>query len=374
MNRRTIAILTVALTACRTDTAATEADAPATELERPALSFTDWVDATELFIELPALVRGEASPCAAHVTALGDFSALAEGEVTVVLRGAAGDVRFSANAPTQPGIFRPIVVPANIGRHRVIVEIRAPGIVSDHDLGDVEVFADDASAHAGTPDEPDVAGRIVFLKEQQWLIEFGTQSVAERTVRPSLRTTGVLRPRTDADVEVTAPVAGRLARSGSSFPKSGDRVVIDDVLAVLAPRLEAADLASLELAVKSSKLEVGFAERERERLETLRREGAIPERRVVDATHVEEEARAALGTAERRLGQFRRVQRTTGRGEGSLQLRAPLSGTVGSVDVGPGAFVEAGAAIVRVTDTKQIWLEARVPASEVERVGMLSDN
>ena len=56
------------------------------EETRPALSFTHWTEATELFIELPALVQGLPSPCAAHVTALADFSAPAAGRVTVVLR------------------------------------------------------------------------------------------------------------------------------------------------------------------------------------------------------------------------------------------------------------------------------------------------
>jgi len=337
--------------------------------DRPALSFTHWTDATELFIELPALVRSQESACAAHVTKLDGFAALADGRVAVVLRSDSGEERFEAQAPTVPGIFRPVARPAATGKRRLIVEVRAQGVSTDHDLGEVTVFESVAAARAAIPEEPEAAGRITFLKEQQWPIAFGTATVAERPIRPTLRTTGRVRARSDGDVVVTAPVAGRVATSGRSFPRLGERVAVDDLLGLLAPRLEAADLASLELAVTSANLELRFAQRERQRLEGLHTEGAVPERRVQDAVHAAEEAQASLTTAQRRIDQFRRVQRTTGRGEGTVQLRAPLSGTVTAVHAAPGSFVEAGAPLFRVADLTQLWLEARVPESDVGRLG-----
>lgn len=337
--------------------------------ERPALSFTHWTDGSELFIELPALVRGRESPCAAHVTKLEGFAALAEGRVSVVLRGDSGEERFDSQAPTVPGIFRPVASPSATGRRRLVVEVRAPGFSADHDLGEVMVFESAAAARAAIPEEPEAPGRIPFLKEQQWPIEFGTTVVAERGIRPTLRATGSVVPRSDGEVVVTAPVAGRVATSGRAFPRLGERVTANDLLGVLAPRLEAADLASLELAVTSANLELRFAERERQRLEALRGEGAVPERRVQDAVHAAEAAQAALATAQRRLDQFRRVQQTAGRGEGTVQLRAPLSGVITEVLVAPGAFVEAGAPLLRVTDLTQLWLEARVPEADVARLG-----
>jgi membrane fusion protein, heavy metal efflux system len=337
--------------------------------ERPALSFTHWTGATELFLELPALVRGQPSPCAAHVTKLDGFSALGDGRITVVLRGDAPEERFGSAAPTSPGIFRPVVSPAATGKRRLIVEVRAPGLSVDHDLGEVTVFASAAAARAALADEHEAPGRISFLKEQQWPIEFATEVAAARALRPTLRASGSVIPRSDGEVVITAPVAGRVARSGRAFPRLGDRVAANDVLGVLAPRLEAADLASLELAVTSATLELRFAERERERLDGLRGDGAVPERRVLDAVHAAETAQAALAAAQRRLEQFRRVQQTAGRGDGAVQLRAPLSGVVTEVLIAPGAFAEAGTPLLRITDLTQLWLEARVPEVDVVRLG-----
>lgn len=339
------------------------------EDERPALSFTHWTDASELFIELPALVSGQESPCAAHVTKLEPFSALGSGRVTVVLRGPDGDERFESQGPSVPGIFRPVAKPVKTGTRRLIVEVRAEGLSADHDLGNVTVFDSVAAARRAIPDDPEVSGRISFLKEQQWPIEFGTAVVTERQIRPTLRAFGILRARSDGDLVVTAPVAGRVTTSDCAFPRLGERVSVNDLLGVLAPRLEAADLASLELAVTSANLEVRFAERERQRIEGLRNEGAVPDRRVQEAVRVTEVAQASLAAAQRRLEQFRRVERTAGRGQGAVQLRALLSGTVTAVYVAPGAFVEAGASLFRVTDLTQLWLEARVPEADVPKLG-----
>lgn len=338
--------------------------------ERPGLSFTRWGDSDELFIELPALVRGHESVCAAHVTKLKGFSPLRDGQVTVVLSGGASEERFVGGISNVPGIFRPVVKPPTTGKRRMLVVIRGEDVSSEHDLGEVTVFETVAAARASIAEPPNPAGRIAFLKEQQWPIEFGTEVVIQRPIRSLLRATGTLRPRSDGELVVSAPVAGRVATSGRAFPHLGTRVAIGDVLGLLAPRLESADLASLELAVTSSNLELGYAERERERLENLRSEGAVPERRVQDAIHAVDEAKASVDAAKRRLDQFRLGQRAVGRGEGTVQLRAPLSGTVTEVRAAPGTFVEAGATLFRVTDLTQLWLEARVAEVDVAQMGV----
>jgi RND family efflux transporter MFP subunit len=331
-----------------------------TEHERPALSFTDWTQHTELFMELRALVRGKESACAAHVTQLEGFKALANGKLTVILRGSTGEERFTVDKPTVPGIFRPIARPANAGKRQLLVEIQANGIQAQHDLGEVEIFENVAHAKRAIPEEAEPGGRITFLKEQQWPIVFSTALAAERDMRTALAVPGQLVLRPEANVIVSAPVAGRVVSQGPRFARIGDRVTIQQSLGVLAPRLDAADLASLELAIQSGELDLTHAQAERARLEDLRSEGAVPERRVTEAMHQEATAKAALESARRRFEQFRRVQTTAGKGPGAVPLLAPLSGVVEEVFVAPGSFVAAGAPLFRVIDTTSLWLEARV--------------
>lgn len=332
---------------------------------RPALSFTDWSAQTELFMELPALVRGEDSACAAHVTKLTGFEALATGRVTVLLRGGGEDERFVAANPTVPGIFRPIAHPKAAGKRQLIVDIEAGDLSARHELGEVIVFEDDAAATKAIADEPASGGRITFLKEQQWPIPFATAAVEERALRPNLHVPGTLIVRPEADLTIRAPVAGRIVNSETAFPRVGKQVAVGDALAVLAPRLEAADIASLELAIQNGELEVRYTENDRKRLEALRQEGAVSERRVIEATHEENSARAALATAQRRLAQFRRIETSSGPGQGSIPLLSPLAGVLQEVRVAPGAFAEAGAPLFRVIGVTTLWLEARVSELDV---------
>jgi cobalt-zinc-cadmium efflux system membrane fusion protein len=335
------------------------------EDERPSLSFTQWSERTELFAELRAPVRGQDSPIAAHVTLLQGFAPLREGTVTAVLRDGAAEERFLADKYDVPGIFRPILRPKTAGKRRLIVEIRAAGLSEDHDLGELTVFASNGDAKRANLEQQEPPGRITFLKEQQWPIEFATEVVQERALRALVRAFGTLRPRAEGEVLITAPSAGRVLTSGRPFPQLGQRVEVDDLLGLIAPRLEAADLASLELAVTSAELERGYAQRERARLEGLRKEGAVPERRVQEAVLATERSEAALATAQRRLSQFQRVQHTAGSGRGTLELHAPLTGTITEVQIAPGAFVEAGAPLFRISDTARLWLEARVAEADV---------
>ncbi len=370
MTPRTLVVL-VALAACTGRDRGAQPDGgrdeSATEVP-PALSFTSWTEQTELFIELRCLVRGRASPFAAHVTRLADFAALDQGRVTVILRGGPTEERFTAEAPTAPGIFRPVARPSAAGARRLVVEVQLGTATVPHDLGEVQVFESVEAARRAVPDEPDPPGRIPFLKEQQWQIEFGTELAAERSFRPSVSVTGTLRARGDGEVVVTAPVAGRVMRIGAAFPRIGAQVAVEAPLALLVPRLEASDRATLDLAVTSARLDLARATQDRVRLVALRAEGAIPEYRSLEAAHIEAEARAALATAERRRVQFRSVKQTRATGAGGVQVRSPLAGTLIEVAVAPGAFVEAGATLFHVADLARLWLDARVPEADVSRV------
>jgi len=336
--------------------------------ERPGLSFTHWTDRSELFIELPALVLGLDSPCAAHVTDLLGFSALGDGRVSVVLRNGAAEERFTIDAPTVPGIFRPIVRPSAAGIRRLIVEVRGEDLSADHDLGDVTVYESAAAARAAIPEEAAAVGRIPFLKEQQWPIEFGTAPAAERVMRSTLWVVGTIIVRTAGDVVISVFVVGCLQVGLDGFPQLGVLVTAGQTLASIAPRLEAEDLASLDVTVASAALDLRFATSERARLEALRAEGVVPDQRVAEATHRQREAQLSLSAARRRLNQFQQAQDKADQGEGTLALTAPIKGVVTEVHRAPSSYVEAGASLFRVTDLADVWLEARVPEGDIGKI------
>lgn len=373
--RRSTAVVLLLLSGCEGARHAPHEQASeqtrASVAERPPLSFTHWSTHTELFLELPTLVRGAPSTAAAHVTTLSDFQPLGNGRVALILRGPGGEERFVADAAASPGIFRPIATPSTSGKQALSVEITSGALRVRHELGELRVYESVQAALRAERTSPEPAGRITFSKEQQWPMAFATVAVTRRELAQTLRVPGKLIARADADLTLRAPVAGRIVPAEGGLPAVGAKVSVGQTLALIAPRLEAADIASLELAIQHGELEVQYAESEHKRLAQLLTEGAVPERRVIEAEHEVSSARAALSTAQRRLSQFRRLESTSGRGRGSLPLIAPFPGVLSEVHVAPGAFAEAGAALFRVVDTDALWLEARVAEADVAAASSL---
>lgn len=321
---------------------------------------THFTAKTELFVEFPRLVAGEKSAFAAHLTRLADFKALAAGKVSVILSGGgqANEV-FSTEIPTQPGIFRPEVLPKQAGEREMTIEVATPDYTVRHVLGPVTVYPDRKSADAAPGEHDD--GGIGFTKEQQWKVDFATAEVTKRPLRAAITATGMLRGRPDGEALLTAPAPGQVQSAGK-FPVLGQSVTKGEVLAYLTPRLGGdTDMASLQAEARKAKVELDQASRERSRMESLFKDEAVPEKRLLAARAGEESARAGFAAAQGRLGQY-------GGSAGGIPLRAPVSGTIADVRVSPGAFALEGSLLFHIADRRVLWLELRVPESEAARL------
>jgi RND family efflux transporter MFP subunit len=340
--------------------------------ERPAEVVTHFSPQTELFVEYPALVVGEESPFAAHLTRLVDFSPVSSGRVSVLLVGEGGaQQRFTVDEPVVAGVFRPVARPDAAGAYQLTILHEAGERSDRHELGRVTVHAtaEDAST-LGDEEDAAPSNEISFLKEQQWQADFATASVAERVLRSSMIANGILRPRQDGEARASAPASGRLVTSGRNFPRIGVDVERDQILAEIAPKLGGdTDLASLELAVSQAELALHHAERELERSEELYEQGAVPAKRRMAARHEAATAQAALDAAKSRLAQYHGTQRATGgEASGRIAVRSPIAGTIVQVSGTPGAFLEEGQELFYVVDLDRLWLEVQIPAADIGRV------
>jgi cobalt-zinc-cadmium efflux system membrane fusion protein len=322
---------------------------------------TDFSDQTELYLEFPPLVAGQTATFVVHLTQLTDFKPLAQGKVSVVLSSAAGEERFASDTPVVPGIFKPVGAPKAAGERELslVVESALGRVV--HELGPVQVYGDAgsaATAHAGH-DHGDPG--IAFGKEQQWKIDFATAEAVKGKVRPSVVATATIKGQPDSEARLVAPAAGTL-RAAGSFPRVGQTVKQGQVLALFAPKLGGdTDQATLDAAAGKAKIALDQARRERERMEALFKDEAVAEKRLLEARANEQVAAAEVQAAQARQGQLG--------GAGGIAIRAPVAGLIADVGVAPGAFVAEGAGLFHIADTRRLWLEARVPESEVGKLG-----
>jgi membrane fusion protein, heavy metal efflux system len=336
---------------------------------------TVWGEVTQLFAEFPALVVGDESVFAAHVTRLQDHFAIDRGRVVVELSGGGHPVeRFSVEQPAVAGIFRPVVRPAYAGERELVLRLDSPAASEVHEMGRFTVFATraeaDAAAGDGGDDEP--AGAISYLLEQQWRVPFRVEQIEARQMRASVPAFGRLTLPHDAEALVTAPREGRLAEVGGRFPLVGEEVRPGAVLFGLGTTLrEGADPATLDLAVDQALIRVESAQRDVDRLTPLVEEGVVARRRLDEARSVLSEAEAELRSARRRRSSVGQTQRVDGRGD-SLDVPSPISGTVAEIFVAPGTWVAEGQPLARVVDRDRLWLDVGVPEAYLGRLREVS--
>jgi len=364
--------ISLLLAACENSTAKTDHDAKSTVAatddhhDDAGEKLTQFSDQSELFLEFSPLIAGQPASLAAHVTQLVDFKPLAAGKLTVLLSGGnAPDERFVVDAPAVPGIFKSTVTPKSAGERDLTLIVESKLGTLTHEFGPITVYADAKASKAAHGEH--AAEGIPFSKEQQWKIDFATAEATKGTARASVAATGTIKAQPDGEALLSAPTAGVL-RSAGSFPRLGQVVKKGQVLAMLSPRLGGElDQASLDAGAGKARIGLEQAKRERERMEVLFKDEAIPEKRLFEARANERMAQAEFDAAQARAGQLG--------GEGSagkptgIAIRAPIDGTIADVSITSGAFVAEGAALFHIANTRRLWLEARVPESDIGRLG-----
>ncbi len=258
------------------------------EPEMGAVVVTQWNDSTELFLEYPHPVAGQQTGnWAIHLSDMEDFQPIRSGRLTVTFTSEENQVEtLVVEAPARDGIFLLDPLVREGGDYRVELSLASPQVNSLHVLSRVSVSSTLEEAFAVEDVEDD--GGIAFLKEQQWVIPFALEPVAEYEVQQTVPVPGEIVAPDGALVQVSALVDGIApADKNRNAPSVGEPVREGQVLVVLAPTAQEGSFAQARGRVEGLMMEV-------QRSERLFEAGAIPRRRLEDARHDLEVARAEL--------------------------------------------------------------------------------
>jgi membrane fusion protein, heavy metal efflux system len=336
--------------------------------ELPAQSVTVWAERTELFAEYAPLIVGRESRFAAHVTELPSFKAVTAGTVTLTLTYGDGEVLVAkVEAPSNPGIFRPALTPDRAGSCELSLAVTGPQLTESFRVGPCEVHPDQPAARKALGAEDEPAGRISYLKEQQWKTDFATQPVAEQELQDGIAATGEIQPVAGREARLTAPATGRVVL-GAPAPMLGMAVAKGQVLGSVSPRLGAgADRATMVGERAAAGAELDAARADLARAERLVADQAAPGMMVDEARTRVRVAEARLAGAGGRLAQYDASASGSGGGR-VFQLRSPIAGTLVALDAASGQSVEEGQPLFQVIDLGRVWLLARVFEPDAPRV------
>ncbi len=358
---RIIAFLTLTgLTACTEQSSAPNSQ----EQQSDAFVFTHYSDTTELFVEFSALIVGQSSSFAAHFSKMSDFLPVETGVVTVTLSGGGHpDEQFSIDTVAVAGIFIPKASPRYAGQRQLAIALKSKTLNVKHELGEITVYPDLKAALAVVKDESDDSGDISFLKEQQWKVDFATEVIQQHELQKSVFAFAVIKAAAGNEAYVTAPINGHLLTSAQALPHVGMQVKKGQVLGTLSARLSGvSDIVELELNVQKARTLYQLANNENKRLQSLFKNQAVAKRRVIAAQSKAKIAKAELKAAEKRLKQTQ--MQTVGSTSG-VNIYAPISGTLASVNIASGSYVEEGATLFYIIDPKILWLEMRIAEADI---------
>jgi RND family efflux transporter MFP subunit len=309
-----------------------------------------WSERVEIFTEHPAMVAGqESTPWAVHVTRLDGSRPLTEGTLTLRFRRPDGAAYVhTVEGPPTPGIFTPQPTIPETGTFRLFMIVASPQVQDTVEVGDLTVYesASEAPAHG------DESAEISYPKEQQWETEFEVAEAQERSLQRSIESSGTIEPVAGQFAKVSAPVSGLTpARANLDMPAPGDRVREGQTIATLSPSGGEGSYADLKGRVER-------LEREVQRAERLVEAEAIPRKRLVEARHDLDLARAALES----MGGGTAAGETAADDGFTYRLKAPIRGRVQERHLAPGSRVEVGMVLYTIVDPSRVWIRLRVPA------------
>lgn len=329
-----------------------------------AIAITLWTERTELFMEYPVLIIDEEAEFLAHLTDLRDFSPVIEGKLVCTFKKPDGTtVRVTAERPSRPGIFIPVVTFSEPGVYAMELRLVGPQVEDLIHVADVQVYRSASEA----PHEQDSEESISFLKEQQWKTPFRTEIATFRPLAASVQALGEILPKAQAHAEVPAQVGGViLADQNTRLPSVGTWVKKGQVLAVISPPTET---ESMLLRIRNEFL---LAETEYNRVQRLFEHQAIPEKRL-------EEARLHYQARKVSYDHIARQVDFTGEnadGEVSIphfHIEAPIDGFVEDIHFHLGQSVPVGEKLFTLTNPDRVWLKARVPLTVYSQINQVRD-
>jgi cobalt-zinc-cadmium efflux system membrane fusion protein len=328
--------------------------------EGETIKKTVWTSRTELFMEYDEPKAGSSAGFLVHLTDLGNFKPVTEGSLTLTFTPEAGEpVTVKIDAPEKPGIYKADATFTRSGEYTLSADLSGKALSDRISVPAIKVLGDKEKHGEGGHAEKG-GSQIVFLKEQQWTVEFMVAQPAKRQVSSSFVATGELIPATNSEVTVSSPLSGIMSVS-SPIPHPGKRVSKGDVVAVIEPPVsQQGGLGQLTASYAETKNRVILAQKEYERAKHLHEAKAAPKRRLEEAELSLESAKAALDPLERAVQNMK-----GGAAENKVVIRAPISGSVVELLTSNGKAVEAGQPLMRIINAVTLWLRANVPATEI---------
>lgn len=333
-----IALLALALTGCKKDHAHDE--------EEIKLQFTAYSRDFEVFAEADPFSVGATSGILSHFSQLPDFTALEKGRVTLRLIVNGKETSQTLESPTRKGIYKFEITPHVAGQGKIVYEFLIDNRNYLLEVPDITVYAtaNEAVEAAGSITVPQT-NATSFTKEQSWKIDFATAHPSVEPFGQVIKTTAQVLSAPGDESIVAAKASGTVIFS-SANALEGKSVSHGQTLFTIT----GAGLAGSNPAVQFAEAKNNFekASADYERAKELSKDKIVSEKELLSIKNQYDNARVQFDNMKNNFS-------STGQ-----TIKSPMNGFVKQIFIRNGQNVEAGQAIVSVSQNKILLLRAEV--------------
>lgn len=310
------------------------------------LQLTEYSNNMELFAEADPFAAGQNSGILAHFSWLENFKPLESGDVTVSLIIGGKGVKQTLTQPVRPGIYKFEIQPQVAGVGKIIFDINSKEGKSQIIVNNVTVYMNKHDAeHAAEAIVVSETNTTVFTKEQSWKIDFATDFPKVEPFGQVIKTTAQVQSAQGDEIIITAKSNGIVLFAAENVLE-GKSVSGGQTLFSISGN----GLANNNTAVYFQEVKNNYekAKADYERIAELAKDKIISEKDLLNAKNLYDNAKANYDNL---------VKNFTASGQ---NVTSSMNGFVKQVFVQNGQYVEAGQAIVSISQNKTLLLKADV--------------
>ena len=309
------------------------------------LQLTSYNNDFEVFAETTPFAVGEKCEILAHFSYLNNFKPLENGKVTANIIIGNDGIRQTLEKPEKPGIYKFELQPGIAGNGVLLFDIVADKS-SSQIIIPIKIYNDAHDALHGAAHDAIVSSNgVVFTKEQSWKVDFATEKAKSEVFGQVIKTTAQILPSQGDERIIAAKASGVINLSTESMV-DGKAIKAGQTLFLI----ESGNLADNNLSVRYNEAlsEYNRAKAEYERKKELAKDKIVSESDLLKAKTDFANAEIVYNNLKNNFS------------DGKQTISSPINGFIKQLSVHNGEYVEAGQAILTISQNRDLLIKAEI--------------
>lgn len=316
------------------------------EHEHPKFQITSYTSNFELFAEADYFLAGESANVLAHFSTLPDFKALESGNITIRLNVNGIETKQTLEKSTRKGIYSFDIKPETVGTGELIFDIKNNSGEFQMLVPDIVVYTTEAEVHTEAEKaEISATNTVVFTKEQSWKIEFSSEKPMFEPFGQVIKTTAQIQSAPGDETFITAKINGLIQLKDMNLLEGKSITKGQNFLSILGNQL-ADNNSSVRFLEAQNNFEK--AKSDYERLKELAKDKIVSERELLIAKNEFDNTKIVYTNLKQNFN------------ASGQNIKSPINGFIKQVFIKNGQSVEAGDALLLVSNNKQFVLHSEI--------------